>query len=293
MVVVATGFFDGVHIGHRFLVESLVSSARSRGGQSLVVTFWPHPRTVLQNGARGLRLLSTLQEKKDLLKSLGVDRIEVLDFTREFGSLTAEEYLREIVIRRFGGTAILLGYDNRMGSDGLTTPQIRSLALSLGLEVIEPGAMPLGDTVVSSTKIRNLLSAGDVESASAMLGCRYSLHGVVVEGDRIGRTLGFPTANMQLYEPLKQVPGRGVYLVGVTTLGRNHMGMCNIACRPTVRQNGSVTSETNIFDFDEDIYGLDMVLTFHAKIRDEQRFPDLESLRAQLALDREKCLKMI
>ena len=209
MVVVATGFFDGVHIGHRFLVESLVSSARSRGGQSLVVTFWPHPRTVLQNGARGLRLLSTLQEKKDLLKSLGVDRIEVLDFTREFGSLTAEEYLREIVIRRFGGTAILLGYDNRMGSDGLTTPQIRSLALSLGLEVIEPGAMPLGDTVVSSTKIRNLLSAGDVESASAMLGCRYSLHGVVVEGDRIGRTLGFPTANMQLYEPPKQVPGRG------------------------------------------------------------------------------------
>lgn len=293
MVVVATGFFDGVHIGHRFLVESLVSSARSRGGQSLVVTFWPHPRTVLQNGARGLRLLSTLQEKKDLLKSLGVDRIEVLDFTREFGSLTAEEYLREIVIRRFGGTAILLGYDNRMGSDGLTTPQIKTLAQSLGLEVIEPGVMPLGDTVVSSTKIRNLLSAGDVESASAMLGCRYSLHGVVVEGDRIGRTLGFPTANMQLYEPLKQVPGRGVYLVGVTTLGRNYMGMCNIGCRPTVRQNGSVTIETNIFDFDEDIYGLDMVLTFHAKIRDEQRFPDLESLRAQLALDREKCLKMI
>lgn len=292
-MVIATGFFDGVHIGHRFLVERLVAEARARGGQSMVVTFWPHPRTVLQDGARSLRLLSTLPEKKAMLESLGVDRVEVLDFTKEFCSLTAEQYLRDVVIGRFGGSAIVLGYDNRMGSDGLGTQGIAELAGSLGLDVIRPDAMPSGGTVVSSTKIRRLLSGGEISEATDMLGYRYRLHGVVVEGNRIGRTLGFPTANMQLYEPLKLVPGRGVYLVGVETLGRRYMGMCNIGCRPTVKENGSTTIETHIFDFDEDIYGLDIKVEFHSKIRDEVRFPDMSALRARLALDKEQCLKMV
>lgn len=292
-MVIATGFFDGVHIGHRFLVERLVAEARARGGQSMVVTFWPHPRTVLQDGARSLRLLSTLPEKKAMLESLGVDRVEVLDFTKEFCSLTAEQYLRDVVISRFGGSAIVLGYDNRMGSDGLGTQGIAELAGSLGLDVIRPDAMPSGGTVVSSTKIRRLLSGGEISEATDMLGYRYRLHGVVVEGNRIGRTLGFPTANMQLYEPLKLVPGRGVYLVGVETLGRRYMGMCNIGCRPTVKENGATTIETNIFDFDEDIYGLDIKVEFHSKIRDEVRFPDMSALRARLALDKEQCLKMV
>lgn len=292
-MVIATGFFDGVHIGHRFLVERLVAEARARGGQSMVVTFWPHPRTVLQDGARSLRLLSTLTEKKAMLESLGVDRVEVLDFTKEFCSLTAEQYLRDVVMRRFSGDAIVLGYDNRMGSDGLGTQGIAELAGSLGLEVIRPDAMPSGGTVVSSTKIRRLLSGGEISDATDMLGYRYRLHGVVVEGNRIGRTLGFPTANMQLYEPLKLVPGRGVYLVGVETLGRRYMGMCNIGCRPTVKENGATTIETHIFDFDEDIYGLDIKVDFHSKIRDEVRFPDMSALRARLALDKEQCLKML
>lgn len=292
-MVIATGFFDGVHIGHRFLVERLVAEARARGGQSMVVTFWPHPRTVLQDGARSLRLLSTLPEKKAMLESLGVDRVEVLDFTKEFCSLTAEQYLRDVVIGRFGGSAIVLGYDNRMGSDGLGTQGIAELAGSLGLDVIRPDAMPSGGTVVSSTKIRRLLSGGEISEATEMLGYRYRLHGVVVEGNRIGRTLGFPTANMQLYEPLKLVPGRGVYLVGVETLGRRYMGMCNIGCRPTVKENGATTIETHIFDFDEDIYGLDIKVEFHSKIRDEVRFPDMSALRSRLALDKELCLKMV
>lgn len=292
-MVIATGFFDGVHIGHRFLIERLVGAAHARGEESMVVTFWPHPRTVLQDGARSLRLLSTLAEKKSILYSLGVDRVQVLDFTREFSSLTAEAYLRDVVMGRFGGTAILLGYDNRMGSDGLGTAEIEDLAMKMGLEVIRPDALPLEGTVVSSTKIRRLLSEGDVETAARMLGACYVLHGVVVEGDRIGRKLGFPTANMQLYEPLKQVPGHGVYLVGVETLGRHFMGMCNIGCRPTVKENGATTIETNIFDFDEDIYGLDIRVSFRAKIRDEQRFPDLKSLSERLAEDRKACLGMI
>lgn len=292
-MVIATGFFDGVHIGHRFLVERLVAEAHARGVQSMVVTFWPHPRTVLQDGARSLRLLSTLTEKKAMLGSLGVDRVEVLDFTKEFCSLTAEQYLRDVVIGRFGGSAIVLGYDNRMGSDGLGTQGIAELAGSLGLDVIRPDAMPSGGTVVSSTKIRRLLSGGEISEATGMLGYRYRLHGVVVEGNRIGRTLGFPTANMQLYEPLKLVPGRGVYLVGVETLGRRYMGMCNIGCRPTVKENGATTIETHIFDFDEDIYGLDIKVEFHSKIRDEVRFPDMSALRARLALDKEQCLSML
>lgn len=293
MAVIATGFFDGVHLGHRHVIDTLLSVARKRGEQSVIVTFWPHPRTVLQDDARSLRLLSSLQEKKDCLRELGVDHVEVLDFTREFSRLTAEQYLRDVVMNRFGGTAIVLGYDNRIGSDGLTHDQIVPLAESLGLDVVEPEAVRADSNVtISSTRIRMALENGDVKSASDMLGRRYSLHGVVVAGNQLGRTIGFPTANMQLYEPLKLVPSNGVYLVEVETLGRHFYGMTNIGVRPTVGGSGR-TVETNIFDFDEQIYGLDIKLKFVSKIRDERRFGTLEDLGKQLVEDRALCRRMM
>ena len=291
-MVVATGFFDGVHLGHRFVIDALVGAARERGEESMVITFWPHPRNVLQNGARGLRLLSSLDEKKALLESLGVDRVEVINFTREFSQMTTQEYLRDVIMERFGGTAVLLGYDNRMGRNPASPDEIRAIAEGLGLEVIrtESVAVPSG-TIISSTQIRNLLSEGRVEDAAQMLGYGYSLHGVVVAGNQLGRTIGFPTANMQLYEPLKMLPGNGVYKVEAETLGRKFTGMCNVGNRPTVSNTSAVSIETNIFDFDEYIYGLDMRVTFLRKIRDEIRFTDLSQLQVQLKKDREEALK--
>jgi riboflavin kinase/FMN adenylyltransferase len=293
-MIIATGFFDGVHLGHRFLLKQLVDAASERGDRSMIVTFWPHPRNVLQDEARNLRLLTSLEEKKALLLDLGVDTVEVLNFTKEFSRLTTEQYLKEYIIDRFGGTAILLGYDNRIGCNPGSTDEIASLAKSLGLGVIR--ADKFDDTegvTISSTKIRNLLTEGDVTEASKMLGYNYSLYGVVVAGNQIGRTIGFPTANMQLYEPLKLVPACGVYCVQVETLGRKFMGMCNIGYRPTISSEHALTIETNIFDFNEDIYGLDIRISFITKIRDERKFSSIEVLKSQLCEDRRKCLALI
>lgn len=300
-MVVATGFFDGVHRGHRIVIDRLVSAAHERGTESLVITFWPHPRNVLQNDARGLRLLSSLQEKKEMLLSLGVDRVEVLEFTKEFSRLSTEEYISQYLIGRYDADAVVLGYDNRMGCDSGTTDEIASMASALGLEVIMADALDVDDVTVSSTKIREALQSGDVTRAGNMLGYDYFLTGVVVEGNRLGRTIGFPTANMQMYDPLKMVPCNGVYLTAVKALGRSMYGMTNIGTRPTVTgvvSSGSIpnsmrTIETNIFDFDEEIYGLDISVSFLARIREERRFDSLDALARQLENDRLQCRSLI
>ena len=292
-MVVATGFFDGVHVGHRLVIKQLVEAAAVRGDESMVITFWPHPRNVLQKEARTLRLLTTLAEKKEMLHSLGVDHVEVLHFTKDFSTMTTEKYLLHLM-KEYGARAVLLGYDNRMGSDAKGADEVARTAEALGLEVIRTDMVPSEKGyAVSSTKIRERLEEGDVQSAASMLGYDYRLHGVVVAGNRLGRTIGFPTANMQLYEPLKLVPGNGVYFVRVKALDRNLYGMCNIGCRPTVGEGNARTIETNIFDFDEDIYGLDLEITFVARIREEVRFESMEALKVQLEKDREACLAIL
>lgn len=295
VAVVTTGFFDGVHLGHRHVLETVVSSARERGEEAVVVTFWPHPRTVLQQDARDFRLLSSLEEKKALLLRSGIDRVEVIPFTRTFAALTAAEYL-SMLRDRFGASVVVMGYDNRIGSDrktaaslvpGVVTPEIVPAgAIAAGSAAVTPDNVPAG--AISSTRIRKLLEEGKVEDACQMLGYRYGLYGVVVAGNRVGRTIGFPTANMQLYEPLKLVPENGVYAVEVDVLGRQYRGMCNIGLRPTVGGGGR-TIETHILDFNEDIYGLPMGIRFVRRIRDEIRFPSLEALRLQLVQDADAC----
>ena len=292
-MVVATGFFDGVHVGHRLVIKQLVEAATARGDESMVITFWPHPRNVLQKEARSLRLLTTLAQKKQILHELGVDRVEVLSFTKDFSAMTTEQYLRHIM-EEYGATSILLGYDNRMGSDAANPDQVARTAEMLGLEVVRTDMVSSEQGyAVSSTKIREKLEEGDVKRAAEMLGYDYSMHGVVVAGNKLGRTIGFPTANMQLYEPLKLVPGNGVYFVKVKVLDRELYGMCNIGCRPTVGSGNARTIETNIFDFDEDIYGLDIDIKFMARIREEQKFDSMDKLKAQLELDRMECLDIL
>ena len=312
MAVAATGFFDGVHLGHRAVIETLLRTARERSEQSLILTFWPHPRTVLRGGSRDLRLLTSLDEKIALLKGLGVDRIEVLPFTRDFSAMTAREYL-ELLRRDYDVTSIVLGYDNRFGSDGLSTEQIGELAQGMFIspEVVSPqqicatlgtirGGTAIavgssdseticrGDTTsanISSTKIRKALGAGDVKLAAQMLGYEYSLSGVVVSGNMMGRTIGFPTANMKLREPLKCLPAVGAYLSRVEVEGQQLWGMTNIDHNEKI--------ETNIFDFSDEIYGLDLKVTFIDKLRDEIRFNSFEELKSQLEKDRVAALQII
>ena len=319
VAVVTTGFFDGVHLGHRRVLETVVSSARERGEEAVVVTFWPHPRTVLQQDARDFRLLTSLEEKKALLAAAGIDRTEVLPFTREFASLKADEYL-SLLQSRYGASLIVMGYDNRIGSDRKTAEEI-CVCQTVGcadpsqsklwappsykaegghgfdthtslppVVVVNPVIPGLTGNPISSTRIRKALEEGDVEAANGMLGYEYGLHGVVVAGNRMGRTIGFPTANMQLYEPLKLVPQNGVYAVNVEVTGNVFRGMCNIGTRPTVGGTAR-TIETHILGFSEDIYGLPLRVRFLRRIRDERKFPSLDALRAQLEQDALNCKK--
>jgi len=293
VAVVTTGFFDGVHLGHRHVLETVVSSARERGEEAIVVTFWPHPRTVLQQDARDFRLLTSVEEKKALLKELGIDRVEVIPFTKEFARLRADEYLR-FLRKSFGATMVVMGYDNRIGSDQLTADacaQLPEFAHRIDFSVLSCAPLPdyAHGEAVSSTQIRKAIEEGDVERANKMLGYDYPLHGVVVSGNKLGRTIGFPTANMQLYEPLKLLPKDGVYAVEVEIQNQDKKfkGMCNIGVRPTV-DGKARTIETHILDFDEDIYGLPIRIKFKKRIRDEIKFESLDALRQQLALDRQK-----
>lgn len=284
MAVVATGFFDGVHLGHREVIKTLVSSARKKGEEALVVTFDAHPRTVLQQDAGRLRLLTTPQERERLLLSLGVDRVETIPFSKQFASMDAESYIRNVLMDKFKATSIILGYDNRLGSDMLGVKEIGNLCAELGLkmEEVAPYVMPDG-TTVSSTRIRNSLAGGMVDYANDMLGYKYMLTGVVVSGKQIGRTIGFPTANTLPSAPLKLVPERGVYLTEVDVLGDHFYGMTNI---------GDVV-ETNIFDFDESIYGLELTLRFISRIRDMRTMSGLDDLKSQLSADKLSALQML
>jgi riboflavin kinase/FMN adenylyltransferase len=292
-MVVATGFFDGVHLGHRHIIQTLIDEARRRKTQSLIITFWPHPRNVLQNGARDLRLLTSLQEKKEKLLSLGVDRVEVLDFSKTFSGMTMQEYVEQILVGKYKAECLVLGYDNRMGRDCQEPQQILPIAQAAGADVVFAEAVYMDNQAVSSTRVRKAIASGEVGEAAKMLGENYSLHGVVVAGKRLGRTLGYPTANMQLYDPLKAIPAPGVYAVQVQTLGGVFGGMCNIGYRPTVASGGGLTIETHILDFNEDIYGLDMRLSFVSRIREEVRFSSLAELSEQLGKDKQRAMDIL
>ena len=290
MVVAATGFFDGVHRGHRAVLGKISALAKEQGDTSAVITLWPHPRTVLQQDAAKFRLLNSLEEKISLIKSFGIDEVFTLKFDKEFASQTTEEYFRDYLIRRLNVRTLVIGYDHRVGSDiNQTQDEMMAIARNLGINPVRVDEYTENESglIISSTKIREMLLAGDMGTANNLLGYRYGVEGVVVEGMKIGRGIGFPTANMRLYEPLKVLPSDGVYAVWVQTSGKAYRGITNIGIRPTVGINNERTIETHILDFDEDIYGLSIKLEFVAKMRDEVTFSSLDDLKAQLHKDRE------
>ena len=286
MAVVATGFFDGVHAGHRLVLDTLLSEARARGEESVVVTFWPHPRITLQKDALNFRLLTSKSRKDLILKEMGIDRLETVNFSREFSSLSALDYIR-MLRDGYGCTELVLGYDTRFGSEQAGPQTIAMLARGEGMDAVitPPVCAPDSDVPISSTLIRAALEEGDTPLAASLLGSPYVIEGVVISGNHLGRTIGFPTANMAIDEPLLLIPCGGVYHSQVTVRGVVYEGMTNIGMRPTVGGTGSLTVETHIFGFDEMIYGERISVGFLERIRDERRFPSLDALRTQLRAD--------
>lgn len=294
MVVATTGFFDGVHRGHQAVLKIVTDLARENECKSVVFTFWPHPRTVLQQDAAKFRLLTSIEEKKRLILSLGIDSVEVLTFDKQFANHTTEEFYRDILINHFGVTHLVIGYDHRVGRDlSQTQEQMIEIANGLGIKTYRVGEFAEEEVIVSSTKIRDYISKGEISKANHFLGYRYGLEGVVVEGQRIGRTIGFPTANIRLYEPLKMLPADGVYAVWAESSGRVFRGITNIGTRPTIAAGNERTIETHLLDFEEDIYGLSLKIEFVCKMRDEQTFASISDLRDQLLKDKERAMTIL
>lgn len=290
MLIVTTGFFDGVHLGHKKVLERVSLLASERGCKSAVVTFWPHPRSVLQQDAYKLRLLTTLDEKKKLFRKYSIDKVSLVKFTKRVSNLSTFEFVNQYLIKKLGATTLVIGYDHRIGKNvGQSQDEMIRICQDSGLEVVRVGEFFIDEQVVSSTKIRTALEGGDIKKANRFLGYNYTLEGVVVVGNRLGRTIGFPTANLKLYSPLKMLPQNGVYFVNLTVAhGRKvYKGICNIGCRPTISPNGEKTIETHILDFDEDIYGLDLRIEFIDRIREEKKFESLDELKKQLERDRD------
>ncbi|WP_460984917.1 bifunctional riboflavin kinase/FAD synthetase [Spirosoma fluminis] len=291
--VVTSGTFDGVHRGHQTILSRLTEVAKLSGGESVLITYWPHPRTVVSNDSQNLRLLTTLDEKIELLAQAGVDHLIVIPFTRSFSQLTSEEYIRQILIDKIGTKKLVIGYDHRFGRDregGFD--YIQAHQSEYGFEVEEIPRQDVEAVGVSSSRIRAALSEGNVHTANLFLGREYSLTGTVIKGQQLGRTIGFPTANLQVDDLIKLIPANGVYAVDVLYGGQTLGGMLNIGYRPTVGGTNQ-TIETYIFDFDKDIYGEHMTLKFRAFLRPEQKFDGLPALVAQLKRDEESARKIL
>ena len=290
-VVVTTGTFDGVHLGHEKVLKSLTKSANENGLQSLILTFNPHPRIVLQQNT-DLKLLSTLDEKIDLLAEHGVDNLLILPFTKAFSRTSSLEFVREILVNALGTKKLILGYDHHFGRNREGSfEHLVEFGPLYGFNVEEIPAKDVNEVNVSSTKIRAALESGDVKKANLLLGHNYSLRGTVVKGRQVGVEIGFPTANIEVGNDYKLIPKVGVYLVKVLVENEKFSGMLNIGYRPTFEGQKGKTVEVNIFDFQQDIYGQEIEVHFLKRIRDERMFENTDELIQQLKRDEVNCRK--
>ena len=287
-VVLTIGVFDGVHLGHQQVLQQLLSEARKINGTAVLITFDPHPRKVLADpGQSPLQVLNTLDEKLHFLAEKNIPHTVVVPFTKEFADLSAEEYIRDFLVERFRPHTIILGYDHKFGKDRRGDYHLLDReAVKYHFNAKEIPERVIRNITISSTKIRGALLSGDIETANEFLGYAYPLSGEVVHGNKRGRTIGFPTANISLPDADKLVPANGVYAVRVILKTRKLQGMMNIGFRPTV-DGTERTIEVNILDFDEDIYGERITVQFLKRLREEKKFDGLEALKAQLEVDRE------
>lgn len=291
--VLTLGTFDGVHVGHQKILSRLNDMAKSINGESVLMTFYPHPRAVIFPDQRDIRLISTLNEKIELLERFGVNHLVVQSFTRDFSMLNHDTFVKEYLVAKIGVKKMVVGYDHQFGHDrkGSFT-ELQSLAPQLGFAVEEIPEQDIEDVAVSSTRIRKALLEGRVEDAAGLLGYNYTFSGRVVKGKQLGRQLGFPTANLECADPLKLIPANGVYAVNVVVRNSQYNGMLSIGTRPTF-DNGARSVEVNIFDFDGDIYGENVKLIFKNYLRADQKFDGVDALVQQICLDKARSLELL
>ena len=282
--IVTIGTFDGVHIGHQKIIKRLVDIAHKKHLNSVVLTFFPHPRMVLQNN-NDIKLLNTIEERETILSDLGLDYLVVKTFTKKFANLSAEEFVKNILVDKLNAKHIIIGYDHRFGKGrSANIDDLKSFGKQYDFEVEEISVQDIEDVSVSSTKIRNALNDGDILTANTYLGYNFYITGKVVKGKGLGRKIGFPTANIEIAEDYKLIPKNGVYVIKTSIENKLVYGMMNIGMNPTV--NGTKkTIEAHFFNFNNDIYNQTLKIEFVARLRDEQKFESVELLKKQLKLD--------
>jgi riboflavin kinase/FMN adenylyltransferase len=293
-IVATIGTFDGVHLGHKKILQNLIEKATQTEGESLLLTFFPHPRMVLFPENNDLKLLNTQNEKIELLDQLGLDHLIIHPFTREFSRLTSTEFVRDILVNQIGISELVIGYDHHFGRnrEGSFT-SLNELSDLYNFKLSEIEAQEIDSINISSTKTRNALLQGNISLANEYLGYNYRISGKVKQGQQLGRTLGYPTANIEPKESHKLIPNEGAYAVLVNTPQGEFKGMLNIGKRPTVSSGNATSIEVHIFDFNFDLYNQEISVEFVKRIRDEKKFESKEELKQQLAIDENKCLAVL
>jgi riboflavin kinase / FMN adenylyltransferase len=290
--IVTIGTFDGVHIGHKKIIEKLVSQAKKRNCESIVLTFFPHPRMVLQQHDN-IKLLNTIGEKSELLEKTGIDNLIIHPFDKEFSELSAEEFVKTILIDKLKIQKIIIGYDHRFGKNrSANIDDLIVFGEKYNFEVEQITVEEINQIAISSTKIRNFLLSGQIVEANSYLGYNYFISGKVVKGKQLGRTIGFPTANIHIEEDYKLLPKKGVYIVKSVINNKTIFGMMNIGNRPTLDGN-TITIEVHFLNFDLDIYNENIVVEILDFIRDENKFDSLDSLKNQIEKDKQTTLVFV
>ncbi|HMO60533.1 MAG TPA: bifunctional riboflavin kinase/FAD synthetase [Ferruginibacter sp.] len=290
--VVTIGTFDGVHCGHQQIINLMQAEAAAIGGETVIITFYPHPRQVISSRPGPVYLLNTLSEKIQLLEKYGIHHLVIVPFTEDFANQPAENYIADFLVKKFQPHTIIIGHDHHFGKNRSGNYELlEAKAQAFNYRVKEIPEYMLQEVTISSTRIREALLKNDVDTANIFLGYPYFFSGTVVQGNKLGRTIGYPTANLHIEDNSKLVPGNGVYAVDVLINGAQPTlrGMMNIGTRPTV--DGTKRAiEVNIFDFDKDIYGQQLTVYLKRRLRDEQKFSGLDALKAQLAKDKTDAL---
>lgn len=291
--VVTSGTFDGVHLGHQKILSRLSELAKNYSGETVLLTYWPHPRLVLYPKEHHLRLLSTFDEKVTLLRDFGIDHLIVLPFTPKFSQMSSVDFIQQILVNKIQTKRLVIGYDHKFGKNREGSfDYLQTHSQELGFAIEEISRQDVEDMGVSSSKIRSALENGDLATATSYLGRPYSLTGEVVEGHQIGRSIGFPTANIQVKDDYKLLPKNGVYAVRVQFVDKQYKGMLNLGTRPTV-EGEQQTIEVYLFDFSGDLYHKQLTVDFIQFLREEKKFIDLSALKDQLMLDQEKALHVL
>lgn len=290
--VLTIGTFDGVHIGHQKIIKRLVEVSKIKNLTPSLLTFFPHPRMVLQKDAN-IKLINTIDEKKDILKRFGISNLVIKEFTKEFSRLTAEDFVKNILVEDLKAKHIIIGYDHHFGRNrNANIDDLKQFGKSFDFDVEEISKQDINDVAVSSTKIRAALKEGDIKTANTYLGYNFMLTGKVIDGKKLGKTINYPTANLYIEETYKLIPKHGVYVVKSTIDNKEVFGMTNIGYNPTV--NGKhQTIETHFFDFNKNLYGKNLKIELLQRLRDEQKFSSVEELQSQLHIDKKNALEFI